>query len=208
MSSKLCIGLDFDNTIITYDAVFLAAARKWGLVGRDFTGGKQAIRDTIRLLPEGELSWQKLQGQVYGKGLAQAEMVEGVDAFLRRCRENNVPVIIVSHKTEFGHHDPDRVNLRDAARAWMAKHGFFQAAGYGIVPNDVYFENTRQDKIARIAQVGCTHFIDDLEEVLSDPTFPSGVERILFSDVAPESASCIVCPTWRHIEERVFRAGR
>jgi hypothetical protein len=208
MSSKLRIGLDFDNTIITYDAVFLAAARKWGLVGANFTGGKQAIRDTIRLLQDGELSWQKLQGQVYGKGLARAEMVEGVDAFLRRCRKNNVPAVIVSHKTEFGHHDPDRINLRDAARAWMAEHGFFQAAGYGIEPNAVYFESTRQDKIARIAEVGCTHFIDDLEEVLSDPTFPSGVERILFSDVAPASVPCIVCPTWRHIEERVFRADR
>jgi len=208
MSSGLRIGLDFDNTIITYDAVFLAAARKWGLVDAGFAGRKQAIRDTIRLLPDGELSWQKLQGQVYGKGLAQAEMVEGVDAFLRRCRENNVPVVIVSHKTEFGHHDPDRVNLRDAARTWMSTHGFFQAAGYGIAPDAVYFENTRQDKIARISQVACTHFIDDLEEVLCDPTFPPGVERILFSDAAPVAASCIVCPTWRHIEERVFRADR
>ena len=208
MSAGLRIGLDFDNTIITYDAVFLAAARKCGLVGTDFTGGKQAIRDTIRLLPDGELSWQKLQGQVYGKGLAQAEMIEGVDAFLRRCRESNVPVTIVSHKTEFGHYDPDRINLRDAARAWMSKRGFFQTDGYAIAPDAVYFESTRQDKIARIVQVGCTHFIDDLEEVLCDPTFPSRVERILFSDVAPASASCIVCPTWRQIEERVFRAGR
>jgi hypothetical protein len=208
MSSRLRIGLDFDNTIITYDAVFLAIARKRGLVGADFTGRKQTIRDTIRLLPDGELSWQKLQGQVYGKGLAQAEMVEGVDSFLRRCRENNVPIVIVSHKTEFGHYDPDRINLRDAARAWMSTRGFFHGAGYGIAPDAVYFENTRQDKIARIAQVGCTHFIDDLEEVLSDPTFPSGVERILFSDGAPTPAPYIVCPTWRHIEERIFRADR
>jgi len=116
MSGGLRIGLDFDNTIITYDAVFLAAARMWGLVGAAFTGGKQAIRDTIRLLPDGELSWQKLQGHVYGKGLAQAEMIAGVDAFLRRCRENKVPIAIVSHKTEFGHHEPDRINLRAAAR--------------------------------------------------------------------------------------------
>ncbi len=208
MSGGLRIGLDFDNTIITYDAVFLAAARTWGLVGAAFAGGKQAIRDTIRLLPDGELSWQKLQGHVYGKGLAQAEMIEGVDSFLRRCRENNVPIAIVSHKTEFGHHDPDRINLRAAARSWMSGHGFFQAGGYGVAPGAVYFENTRQDKIARIAQVGCTHFIDDLEEVLSDPSFPRSVERILFSDVASTSASYIVCPTWRHIEERVFRADR
>ena len=208
MSVGLRIGLDFDNTIITYDDVFLSTARERGLVGADFTGRKQAIRDAIRLLPDGELSWQKLQGQVYGKGLAQASMFEGVDAFLRRCRLNKVPVVIVSHKTEFGHHDPDRVNLRDAARDWMTAHGFFHANGFGIAPDAVYFEATRQDKLARIAQLECTHFIDDLEEVLSDPAFPPGVERILFTEGRPASAPYIVCPTWRDIEERVFRAHR
>ena len=127
MSARLRIGIDFDNTIITYDDVFLATARAWGLLRADFTGSKQAIRDAIRLLPDGELSWQKLQGHVYGKGLDQAAMFEGVDAFLRRCRLSNAQVVIVSHKTEFGHHDPERVNLRDAARDWMTKHGFFRA---------------------------------------------------------------------------------
>jgi hypothetical protein len=204
MSARLRIGIDFDNTIITYDDVFLATARQQGLIDADFTGRKQAIRDAIRLLPDGELSWQKLQGWVYGKGLAQAPMFEGVDAFLRRCRLNKVPVVIVSHKTKFGHYDPDRVNLRDAAQQWMMKHDFFQDSGYGIDPGNVYFEATRQDKLARIAQLRCTHFIDDLEEVLSDPGFPPGVERILFTGGRPASAACIVCPTWRHIEEQVF----
>jgi hypothetical protein len=208
MSAGLRIGLDFDNTIITYDDVFLSTARERGLIGADFTGRKQAIRDAIRLLPDGELLWQKLQGQVYGKGLAQASMFEGVDAFLRRCRLNKVPVVIVSHKTEFGHHDPDRVNLRDAARDWMTAHGFFYASGFGIAPDAVYFEATRQDKLARITQLGCSHFIDDLEEVLSDPDFPPGVERILFTEGRPASAPYIVCPTWRDIEEQVFRAHR
>jgi len=208
MSAPVRIGVDFDNTIITYDDVFLTTARAWGLIGPDFTGRKQAIRDAIRMLPDGEISWQKLQGQVYGKGLAQAAMFDGVDAFLRRCRLSNVPVAIISHKTEFGHYDPDRVNLRDAARAWMSQRGFFQDSGYGIPPEAVYFEGTRLDKLARITQLGCTHFIDDLDEVLSDPGFPPGVERILFSEAGPVSTSCIVCPTWRHIEEQVFRAGR
>jgi len=50
-----------------------------------------------------------------------------------------------------------------------------------------------------------THFIDDLEEVLSDPDFPSDVERILFADGAqPASPSYISCSTWRDIERQVF----
>ena len=36
MSAGLRIGIDFDNTIITYDDVFLATARAWGLVGARF----------------------------------------------------------------------------------------------------------------------------------------------------------------------------
>ena len=59
------IGIDFDNTIITYDDVFRATALGRGLIKEDFAGrSKQAIRDHIRLLPDGEIAWQRLQGQV------------------------------------------------------------------------------------------------------------------------------------------------
>jgi hypothetical protein len=208
MTDELRIGIDFDNTIITYDDVFLTTAREWGLVGVDFVGRKKTICDAIRLLPDGELSWQKLQGHVYGKGLAKAAMFEGVDSFLRRCRFSGVAVAIVSHKTEFSHHDPDRINLRHAAWDWMAKHGFFCTIGYDIHPDAVYFEETRQKKLTRISQLCFSHFIDDLAEVLTDPSFPRGVERILFNGERPVPAQCTICPTWRHIEEQVFSARR
>jgi hypothetical protein len=205
MAAALRIGLDFDNTLITYDDVFLAMARERGLTAPDFSGRKQAIRDSIRLLPDGELSWQQLQGQVYGKGVARATMFDGVETFLNRCKQENVPVVIVSHKTEFGHHDPERVNLREAALEWMTAQGFF--SNYGISRENVYFEGTRQEKLARIAKLDCSHFVDDLEEVLMDRGFPEGVERILFADNG--NAALIepiaVCPTWRDVEQRVFR---
>ena len=79
MASRLRIGIDFDNTIITYDDVFRAAAEAGGLIAPGFSGNKQAVRDAIRLLPDGELAWQRLQGQVYGKGIGGAAMVAGVD---------------------------------------------------------------------------------------------------------------------------------
>src|SRR5258708_33248098 len=71
------IGLDFDNTIIRYDDVFLQAARDRGLLGRDFVGTKQQIRDTIRALPGGEVKWQALQGYVYGSGIGGAALFPG-----------------------------------------------------------------------------------------------------------------------------------
>jgi hypothetical protein len=208
MKSDMRLGIDLDNTLVTYDEVFCATAASWGKIGAGMGASrKQAIRDHLRQLPDGELTWQRLQGHVYGKGIAEAKMFAGVDSFLRRCREQECPVLIVSHKTEFGHHDPDRVNLRQAALDWMRGQGFFRDSGYGIPVENVYFEATRAEKLARIGALGCTHFIDDLEEVLTDPQFPPAVTRILFSDGRddPVGAPYVVCPSWRRIEEHIFR---
>jgi hypothetical protein len=202
------IGIDFDNTIVTYDEVFCAMAKRFGLIGPAFVGTKQAIRDAIRLLPDGELAWQRLQGQVYSKGIADAKMIDGFAAFLRRCRAEGCATMIVSHKTEFGHYDPDRINLREAARDWMTARGLLGGEG-GIPAANVFFESTRSEKLSRIAGLLCTHFVDDLEEVLSDPDFPPGVQRILLSDGEPphEAAPYVVCASWRDIEEQIFERG-
>ena len=125
MPPRLRIGIDFDNTIIAYDHVFCAVAKRCGLLDPEFFGGKQAVRDAIRLSPAGELGWQRLQGQVYGKGLADATVVAGFEDFLRRCGRERCVVLVVSHKTEFGHFDPDRINLRTTALDWMAAKGLF-----------------------------------------------------------------------------------
>src|SRR5947208_17186569 len=113
------IGLDFDNTIVRYDDVFLGAAQQRGLIAQDFHGSKQKVRDAIRLMEDGELKWQALQGYVYGSGIAEAAPFPGLGDFLAQARELRHTVLIVSHKTELGHFDPDKVNLRDAAMAWM-----------------------------------------------------------------------------------------
>jgi hypothetical protein len=44
----------------------------------------------------------------------------------------------------------------------------------------VFFELTQQDKVARVAALGCEAFIDDLPEILAMPGFPDGMCRILF----------------------------
>jgi hypothetical protein len=193
------IGIDFDNTLIDYDRVFLKAARERGLVSRDFIGSKKAVRDAIRLLPDGEPVWQRLQGHVYGAGIGGAVPFPGAREFLFRCAREGVVTFIVSHKTRFGHYDPARVDLREAARDWMGAQGFLEA-----VPADrLYFEDDREHKIARIVALRCTHFIDDLEEVFADPSFPTGVRRILLAEGS--AASCDeLCGDWREITAAIF----
>lgn len=205
-STRKCVGIDFDNTLINYDQVFLAAAMERGFVAAGFNGSKRAIRDAIRQLPDGELSWQKLQGYVYGVRIADAVLVEGADVFLQRCRDANCRVTIISHKTEYGHYNRAGVNLRKAAFDWMETHGFFAAGNYCISPEHVYFEDTRAAKLARIAASGAAYFIDDLEEVLTDPDFPPGVTRVLFAEEGGD-ASCTRCSSWRKITEVVFGDG-
>jgi hypothetical protein len=138
---RVVIGVDFDNTLATYDHVFLAAARQRGLlVGpTDAVIGKKAIRDALRRRLGGETAWQELQGFVYGRGIVQARMAGGADHFLRRCREVGHKVLIVSHKTRYSHHDPTRTDLRRAALDWLAVHGFFGADQYGIGQAGAYF---------------------------------------------------------------------
>jgi hypothetical protein len=197
------IGIDFDNTLIDYDAVFGAAARERGLVAPDFCGSKRAVRDAIRLLPEGELAWQRLQGHVYGRGIAGARLFEGARDFLGRCRELRLPVFIVSHKTRYGHYDPYRIDLRQAALGWLAAQGLLRP-GPGDIPRErVFFADTRAAKLARIAALDCSHYIDDLEEVFADPGFPPGVRRILFA-AGPGRCADRHCRSWAEIAAAVF----
>jgi len=203
------IGIDFDNTIVGYDDVFVDLARRAGLVDDSFRGGKQALRDTLRAREGGEEAWQLLQGRVYGAGMPAAKLIDGVDAFLRRCRSSGENVFIISHKTEYGHGDPERINLRQAALAWMASRGFFADSGYGLRRENIFFDATREEKLARITALQCDVFIDDLDEVLSAPSFPAGVRRILFAQTRNGNDMELVhCRTWAEIHEAVFHDGR
>ncbi len=176
------IGIDFDNTIAGYDRLFGTVARELGVLDGGVPATKAGVRDALRARgEEGETDYQRVQGQAYGRFMAGADLIEGVGDFLAGCRSAGNEVFIVSHKTSYGHFDDARVNLREAALGWMESKGFFDPDGYGIARGNVYFEDTRDAKIARIRSLEVTHFIDDLNEVLSDPAFPADVTRILYS---------------------------
>lgn len=173
------IGLDFDNTIILYDRVFARIGQSMGLLPPNFSGGKPHVREHVRAMEDGEAKWSLLQARVYGPGIDGAELAPGTFAFLECCRAAGFGIVVVSHKTETAFADPQGTNLRDAARAWMLRHGLTGGGPGGIGTDDVYFESTRADKIARIASLGCFAFVDDLEEVFREPGFPEPVSRHL-----------------------------
>jgi hypothetical protein len=203
------IGIDFDNTLVSYDELIYRAALERGLIVGSTEIGKRAVRDRIRLAPGGEIEWQKLQALVYGPMMPQAQLIAGAREFVRACRGRGFGVYVVSHKTEFAGYDETGTNLRDAARSWMAAQGFFESDGLGFDRAHVFFEPTREAKIDRIRRLRCTHFIDDLEEVLLERGFPPDVRKLLYSPGgAPAASSEVsVMPSWPAIHDYFFAAA-
>lgn len=199
------IGIDFDNTIICYDKVFAAVARQRGLVPESWDGMKTDVRDYLRARAGGELAWQGLQGFVYGKGIGGAEMYPGVREFLAACRKAGAGVYIVSHKTQFGHQDPDRVDLREAARGWLRSAGLIETDDAALAAGNIYFEDTLAAKVERLASLQLDIFIDDLVDVFEQPHFPKATRSILFTQSqAPCPDHCEPIATWADIQHGVF----
>jgi hypothetical protein len=203
--SDVRIGIDFDNTIICYDKVFTAAAHRRGLLPRGWTGSKTDVRDYLQSKPGGDVAWQGLQGFVYGKGIGGAEIYPGVRDFLASCRQARSDVYVVSHKTRFGHQDPDRVDLREAARNWLRATGLIGTEGSPLSSDAVYFEDTQAAKVDRLASLDLDVFIDDLVDVFEQPHFPRRVLSILFDSSGKARAGpCKPMANWEEIRREVF----
>lgn len=201
VNGELIIGIDFDNTIICYDDVLYSVALARGLIGAAIKKGKTEIRDTVRRLPDGENEWQKLQAAVYGPEIKQANLADGVTEFFEICKRHGLKRYIVSHKTQYAAADLT-VNLRESATSWMRKRGFFEQDGFGFSEGDVFFTNTRAEKIRCIVELGCTHFIDDLEDVFLDESFPEDVTKLLYcEDRSLSLQGTSVFRSWRELNE-------
>ena len=198
------IGMDFDNTIVNYDEVFYKYALVEKLIPVNMTVSKNQIRDYIRKLPEGNDVWTRLQGLVYGERMNETVFEKGADKFIRKCRRENIKLSIISHKTEFDASGRG-INLREPAMKWMRDNKFFADKGLGFREGDVFFESTREAKIARITKRGCTHFIDDLLDVFKEETFPSGVVKMYYNPKGNASRPDVTeFSVWDEIYEYFF----
>jgi hypothetical protein len=205
--SGVRIGIDFDNTIICYDEVFAAAARRRGLVPDQWSGRKRELRDYLRARPGGELAWQGLQGWVYGNGITEAAIFPGMSDFLTACRRAGAEVYVVSHKTQYGHQDPHRTDLRMAARNWMQGAGLVGSADTALSLDRVYFEDTIAAKVDRLASLDLDVFIDDLVDVFEQPHFPRRTRAILFGEAAAShDGRYRPIASWAEIQNEVFAA--
>ena len=168
----MIIGLDFDNTIVCYDkAISILAEERFDLPD-DLPRTKLAIRDHLRGLGR-EADWTRFQGELYGPGMVHAEPFENAINVIRELTALEYQLVVISHRTRFPYLG-QRHDLHGYAEGWIRER----------VPPlfaSVTFNETKADKIKNIRRAGCSLFVDDLPEVLADPTFPTSTRRILFA---------------------------
>lgn len=202
----MILGVDFDNTLVCYDGLFHAAAVAEGLMPGDGPRDKDGVRDW--LIGRGrEEGFTLLQGEVYGPGLQNAPAYPGARECLAKLIGGGWTIYIVSHKTERPVLGPAH-DLRRAAMDWLEAGGFF-AAGM-LDRGRVFFEDVMAAKAARIAALGCTHFVDDMRRFLERTDFPDGTRKLWFHPLADSNAGETSYPrfsSWREIEAFLTEAA-
>ncbi len=204
----MIVGVDFDNTIVCYDAIFHRVAMERGLIPESVPATKTAVRDHLRRVGQ-EPAWTEMQGYVYGPRLVDADMYPGVKDFFLACRRLGVKVKIISHKTRHPYAG-EAYDLHAAALGWLAQHGLLAQKGNGLPAAEVFLEVTKEAKLARIKAENCTVFIDDLPEILRDRGFPTEAQRVLFDalDNQPDDPALVRVRSWAEINRLLLGSIR
>ena len=184
------VGIDFDNTIVCYDEAFYSCAIEKELIPADLPLNKAAVKAYLQSHGREE-DWISLQGYVYGPGIVEARPYSGVLEFMRKAQGIGHQVVIISHKTRHPYRGPG-YDLHGYASRWLNQQGFI---GHVIEDDDILFELTINEKLARIRDLSCDFFIDDLPSILGHRDFPDGVKKVLFDP----SAQAILQTNWLSI---------
>lgn len=187
------LGLDFDNTLVRYDKLFHQLAVEKSLIKETFPADKTAIRDHLRNQGK-DGQFTLLQGEVYGLRILEAEPAEGMLKALSELHQRGIPMVLVSHKTRTPYKGP-AYDLHQAAWSWLEKHGFFASDGLDWCRNQVFFEKSKCAKVDRIKAQGCTHYVDDLPEMLE--MLPSGIKAILYDpNISHSNSNLLHLTNW------------
>lgn len=159
-------GFDLDNTLIDYGPAVIEFCRKRHLPDMSSV---QELRCHLRASWRGDDYWQEAQSFLYLDGLRFARPADGSLEFLDHLSSMEINLLIISHKTRTIQTKFGSLDLRTPALEWIINsdfNKFFEAS------NNIFFAETRAEKIQEISSQKPNWFLDDLVEVLSDSFFP------------------------------------
>lgn len=199
------IGIDFDNTLVSYDSVFYEAAKERNLLPDSVKNNKLAVRDYLRSIGK-ESEWIELQGIVYGARMSLACSYIGSIQFMQKALEKGNEIYIVSHKTKYPF-SGQLYDLHKSALIWIEEKLHSKKINL-TEKKEVFFEQTKEEKIRKINELNCDVFIDDLPEILNMDGFPTKTKKILFD---PESkyeleqqSSYEIASNWGEIDKIIL----
>ncbi len=171
------IGLDFDNTIVSYDRLFYKVALEKSLIPPELHANKVLIRNYLRDKNQEDL-WTEMQGYVYGSRMSEASGYPKLVQSLKIIKQIGYEIFIISHKTQYPYAG-EMYDLRKASKQWITDN--LQISGMPLIDDEhIIFDASKSEKIETIKRLKCEIFLDDLPEVLTDKNFPKGVIRCLF----------------------------
>jgi len=205
----MLIGIDLDNTLVNYDQSFIVAAKFLNLNLPILVNTKTKIRDWARHEEGGEFLWQKLQGLAYGKFLNDyAKIYPGVIRFLWHCKFRAHKVKIVSHKTEYGHFDAERLPIRSIATNFLKSNGLLDSIDSLIA--DINFVSTLDAKVDEICLQNFDWFIDDLPDVIDRIAKCNRLKKILFDpdliksqEISRLQPNILVANDWQQVDTQI-----
>ena len=139
----MIVGIDFDNTIIDYDNLFIKAAINHGWLDDRLLTKKEVKQGLVDKYGE-DSKWQILQAEVYGKCITDADLFTDCREFIKFLVSSGSTVYIVSHKTEFSNFD-GKTRLIKPAIKWLVEKKLI--GSQGLLPvQQVSFHPTREEK--------------------------------------------------------------
>ena len=199
------VGIDIDNTLICYDKAS-SLAKKTG-----FDVPSSASKQETK-------AWFHKHGYMKNLQFFKVRFMENSSfwrTYLRRCAHFIADAIrqghqlyLVSHKTKYpikGH----QVDLHEAAINFLSEQNIVCNQKPNTVPlNHVYFAQTLESKVQKIADLNLDFFIDDLLVVLTHEKFPETSRPIWFSSekTCNNNPQIQRCESWVSIYNEILGA--
>ena len=199
----MIIGLDFDNTIVSYSEAISFLADDLFDIPHQIERTKLGLRNYLR--KEGrEEDWVKFQGTLYGPGMEYAVPYPDAIKTIEEIIELGHRVVIISHRTRYPYAG-ERHDLHKFAREWIDRNiSHLELFSTG----SSYFLETKADKICKINEVGCDFFVDDLVDLLRDPGFPQLTNRVLFAPDQKVVFEYMQIQTWAGLVSLIANCDR
>jgi hypothetical protein len=179
------VGIDLDNTLIDYREAYSKISKSMNLQLKETD--KTTIKNYLTDSQNDDFEWQRFQSILYTQGLEFAETAPGLIDFLNYCKNNDVKVFLISHKTlttprEFGSQD-----LRTPALDWLRRKNVIPDL---VSLDNIYFCESKNSKINKIVSLKCDLFVDDLKEILNSEHLSSNTKKVLYSPVVSKNSIC------------------